>query len=304
MTTRKKVVSTKETVKPTKRSIPAWLVLLIAMLILLLILLLVLEKSNPELPVLPATEKFAPQVSVDSAYLADLQRDLQIMRNCCEGKITTPEKKVVVVSKPTAKKKAVTVSSSASTELISKSSFKPTTDSQLKTAASYQTSLDGATYVGLTDGDFYITISPDNYIQYVFSKKLYDEAGGTNVPELNYKGSGKMFELNEDVFIYVERSTPVTASALNKDWSWTVYVGDKEGYSAYIPHELIKAEIMQVKGTLAGTISKEDIAKIGEFVPEVQTGRIKPNKITATGDFDNLAYEGWLFCTKMTYKQE
>jgi len=113
-----------------------------------------------------------------------------------------------------------------------------------------------------------------------------------------------MFELVGDAFVYVESSTPVTASALNKDWTWSVYVGDKEGYSAYIPHELIKADIMRVKGTLAGTISQEDVDKIGEFVPEVQTGRIKPNKITAIGDFDNLTYEGWLFCTKMTYKQE
>ena len=218
----------------------------------------------------------------------------------CQG-IKKPAVKKTAVQKKTTSKPAVR--STASADLVSRNAFKPSTEG-FKATSTYKTSLDGIKVIGLKDGDFYITISPDNYLQYCFAKKLYDEAGGTSAPELNGKNSGKKFELEGDMYVYTDKSAPVTTATLARTLNWTVYIGSKDGYEAYIPHELIKPQISQARGDLAGTISPEDVDKIGALVPEVKAGRIMPNKITATGDYDGLKYEGWHFRTPILYKQQ
>lgn len=198
---------------------------------------------------------------------------------------------------PPSKPRAAAVSP----DLVPKEAFRPPTE-KTKMESAYKTSLDGTKFIGLKDGDFYITISDGGYLQYVFAKRLYDEAGGKGMPELNSKGSGKLFELDGDFYIYIDKTAPATGVALTHTYLWAVYIGDRDGYSAYLPNELIKPDIIRARGELAGTISPEDVLKIGESVSEVQNGRIKPNKITAIGDYDGLKYEGWHFCTPVMYK--
>lgn len=106
------------------------------------------------------------------------------------------------------------------------------------------------------------------------------------------------------MYVYVDKAAPVTIATLSRIINWGVSIGPKDGYDAYIPHELIKLQISQARGDLAGTISKEDVDKIGALVPEVKAGRILPNKITAIGDYDGLKYEGWHFRTSILYKQQ
>ena len=208
--------------------------------------------------------------------------------------------------------------------LTSKSSFKPTvktkvikgdtaeeaavqtnqTKKQFQTTSEYETDLQsGVQYVGGTDGDFYITVSFDGFLQYVFSKKMYDDAGGTGVPELNYKGSGKKFSYDEQekVYYYTNTGIPIDEGTANGTYSWAVFIGQKDGYDAYLPHEVLKTAITTARGDLAGTISTEDVIKIGNIIPEVKAGRIQPNKITAIGDYDANKYEGWQFRTKVLY---
>lgn len=187
--------------------------------------------------------------------------------------------------------------------LVNQNSFKP---GGAKDASLYKTALDGKKYTGLQDGDFYITISAEGYIQYVFAKKLYDQAGGTGAPELNQKGSGKKFELNDskDFYIYVDKSAPATGLALKKTYTWSVYIGDRDGYEAYAPHELIKPEIIKARGELSGDISAEDVDNIGKLVPEVKAGRILPNNVSAIGSYDGLKYIGWHFKTPVLYKED
>jgi len=231
------------------------------------------------------------QVSNDSVVL------LKDQLNKCKG-----VKKPVAKKPTTIKKKVAVPKKPANTDLVSKNDFKPAANT--KSASTYKTSLEGAKFIGLKDGDFYITISADNYLQYVFAKRLYDQAEGTGVPELNDKGSGKKFELVGDAYVYTDKAAPINVANLSRIYHWSVYIGEKDGYSAYLPHELIKPEIIKARGELSGTISQEDVDKIGELVPEVKADRIQPNKITGQGAYDGLTYEGWRFCTKIMYKQE
>lgn len=227
------------------------------------------------------------------------------------------------------KRKVVTVTSSnSSNELVSKNQFKPQTNKSkgnekeiivestsnssrnlisedANSSSVYSTSLNGAKFIGLKDGDFYITVF-DGYIQYVFSAQLYNEAGGTGIPEFNSEGSGKFFELSADgtEYTYTDVLIPANAATVSRTYAWTVFIGKKSGYSAYLPHEVIKPEIIKARGDLAGTISPEDLVKIGKLVSGVSTGMIKPNKLTAIGDYDGLTYEGWHFCTPVLYQTE
>ncbi|MDP2944000.1 MAG: hypothetical protein Q8N57_00260 [bacterium] len=210
---------------------------------------------------------------------------------------TSTAKKLLPPPPPPPKPRVVAVSP----DLVQKEAFKPPTEKP-KMESAYKTALDGTKFIGLKDGDFYITISDGGYLQYVFAKRLYDEAAGKGTPELNSKGSGKLFELDGDFYIYIDKTAPATGVALTHTYLWAVYIGDRDGYSAYLPNELIKPDIIRARGELAGTISPEDVLKIGESVSEVQNGRIKPNKITAIGDYDGLKYEGWHFCTPVMYK--
>jgi hypothetical protein len=216
--------------------------------------------------------------------------------------------------------KKKTVATSKQKGLTKKSAFKPAVKTkvvgadtaetaaaqtkQFQTTSEYETDLQsGVQYVGGTDGDFYITVSFDGFLQYVFSKKMYDDAGGTGVPELNYKGSGKKFSYDEQekVYYYTNTGIPIDEGTANGTYSWAVFIGQKEGYDAYLPHEVLKTAIITARGDLAGTISTEDVTKIGNIIPEVKAGRIQPNKITAIGDFDANKYEGWQFRTKVLY---
>ncbi len=235
--------------------------------------------------------------------IARLNREKDSIKNLldkCKGIKKKPAAKKIVPMK-----KAVTavMKPNVSADLVSPNAFKPATGG-FKASSTYKTSLDGIRVIGLKDGDFYITISPDNYLQYCFAKKLYDEAGGTSTPELNGKNSGKKFTLDGDMYVYVDKSAPVTTATLSRTINWTIYIGPKDGYDAYIPHEIIKPQISQARKELAGTISQEDVDKIGALVPEVKAGRILPNKITAIGDYDGLKYEGWHFRTQILYKQQ
>ncbi len=228
----------------------------------------------------------------------ELDKCLGVKKTVVKNTTSTAKKLLPPPPPPPPKPKAAAVSS---TDLVAKETFKPPAEKP-KMESTYKTSLDGTKFIGLKDGDFYITISDGGYLQYVFAKRLYDEAGGKGMPELNSKGSGKLFELDGDFYIYIDKTAPATGVALTHTYLWTVYIGDRDGYSAYLPHELIKPDIIRARGELAGTISPEDVIKIGESVSEIQNGRIKPNKITAIGDYDGLKYEGWHFCTPVMYK--
>ncbi len=183
-------------------------------------------------------------------------------------------------------------------DLVDDDSFVPNTG----LSNNYKTEIGGSQYIGLQDGDFYITISDDHFLQYVFSKRLYDEAGGTGQPELNNQGSGKKFKLIGDQYVYTDKTTLANSATLSGIYQWTIFIGNKKGYDAYLPHELIKPQIMQAKGSLAGSITPKDVTEIGKLVPEVKTGRIMPNKVTKTG-IDNFVYEGWHFRTGVLYKE-
>lgn len=262
---------------------------------------IVVNTDSIKLALLQAKHEESEMKSHDSIVILNYE-----LKNCRNVKPTAKKITATGYKKATSKKVAPNVNANyiaPEEEFVSSNSFKPRADG-LKSSSTYKTAISTTKFIGLKGDDYYVTISDDNYVQFAFAKRLYDEGRGTGVPELYYEGSGKFFDLDGDVYIYVDRSIPVTATDLNKSWTWCVFIGKKDGYGAYIPHELIKPEIMKAKNTLAGTISPEDVAAIGTYVPEVAAGRIKPNKLTATGDFDGLVYEGWSFCTKMMYKQQ
>ena len=288
----------------------------------------------------PKVKRVGSTCLVDSLYLENLKKNEQTLRNCCdranlldkqlaeqqvilkksndsiiildyELRKCQAKKAVVIVrtqqqeKKPDPpKKNSSEITGKGSADLTAKNAFKPDNPANPQMSNSYKTALDGSEFIGLKDGDFYITISTDGFLQYAFAKKLYDQSKGKGTPEFNNKGSGKKFELDGDEYVYVDKEAPATVDALNHNYSWTVYIGDGDGYPKYMPHELIKPMIVKARGDLAGTISEEDVTKIGELVPEVKARRILPNTVTATGDYDGKKYEGWRFVTKVMFEQK
>ncbi len=293
-----------------------------------------------------AKEKEPKKVTIDANQLAALQKNvksLQSKEDALKRKIGVYKEIVIGKQRPCLeekkettktytnnyKKRKVVTNSNSSNELVSKNQFKPQTNKSegnekkeiivestsnssrnlisedANSSSVYSTSLSGAKFIGLKDGDFYISVF-DGYIQYVFSAKLYKEAGGTGIPEFNSEGSGKFFELSADgtEYVYTDVLIPANAATVSRTYAWTVFIGKKSGYSAYLPHEVIKPEIIKARGDLAGTISPEDLIKIAYLVPEVNKGMIKPNKLTAIGDYDGLTYEGWHFCTPVLYQAQ
>jgi|GEM_PF-2822140 len=261
------------------------------------------------------------QCKIDSLE-AVLRESCQAKTSSVAAEVKTTAKKnkaIKTVKQKNGQKKTAAVNQK--TDITKKSAFKPElktkaiktdtaekaavqTKKQFQTTLEYETDLQsGIQYVGGTDGDFYTTVSYDGYLQYVISKKLYDDAGGTAVPELNYKGSGKKFSYDpdENAYYYTDMSVPIDEASANGTYHWAVYIGEKDGFSAYLPHEVLKDAIIKVRGDLAGTISKADVDGIGKIIPEVQKERIQPNKITAAGDYDGKKYEGWRFSTKVLY---
>jgi len=138
-------------------------------------------------------------------------------------------------------------------------------------------------------GDFSVMTS-GGYTTYSFNKRLYNAAGGNVTPELFQKGSGKYFALVGDYYSYKTAGPP--------SQMWCVYIGDK-GFPVYLPHELLKPEIFQARGSYSGYITSSDLNKIGGIESAVGEGKIRPNRIlldteAVPPDASNH-WEGWAF---------
>lgn len=191
---------------------------------------------------------------------------------------------------------------------LDKPDFSPPPSSTPVTGGNtYTTNLPSASVIGLSDGDFWTSITPEGNLFYAFKKRLYDDAGGSGKPEMGSKGSGKFFVLDGENYVYVD-PLKVTDAMLNNRYNWSVFIGDDKGYPAYLPHEVIKPAILQSRGKLDGSIVKEDVQKIGQLLPEVAAGRIRPNKVTKTNEGyaynDGAYYEGWSFFTSILYQKK
>lgn len=164
----------------------------------------------------------------------------------------------------------------------------------------YNTSLPALNnIVGLQDGDFYVSITPDGYLYYAFKQSAV-----ANYPEYTFefadKGGPKFILGNDGVYRYIT-GTLVTESMLKKVFRWCVYIGSPKGYPEYLPHEAIKWAIEEVKGTTAGRISATDLKEIGKRVKGVADGTIEPNGVYVKAQ-DGNEYGGWEFRNTILYK--
>lgn len=176
-----------------------------------------------------------------------------------------------------------------------------------ETERRFDANLEGKTYVGLQGEDYYMSISPDGYLMYAFHNKLHEAAQGNGKPELHYQGSGKYFVREGNYWVYVDRSQRVTDGLISGGpYRWSVYMGDAKGYPTYIPHEIIKVQIMEARGRLEDPITSADLEKIGARVDGVRAGSIRPNGVKKTNEGypvnDEKIYEGWSFMTPIIYK--
>jgi flagellar basal body-associated protein FliL len=168
----------------------------------------------------------------------------------------------------------------------------------------YQTSLPAANkYVGLTDGDFWISITNDGHLYYAFKKSAIGDVAPGQSFQLN-STAGPKFVLSNDGTTYVcVTNTVVSDNLLKKTFHWNVYCGNDKGYPAWFPHELVKPAIAEVKGTEAGEITNDDLKEIGKIVPGVAAGTITPNGVYVTAA-DGQKYGGWEFVSTILYKSK
>jgi hypothetical protein len=257
-----------------------------------------LSKANWEKGMI-GTDNYKQGLREGAAIYADSLLAAKMALSDCQGK-------KVAYSKPS-KTRVNNTTKKKETQTIIPPSFVPQKNNTqtAKPTNNYNTSVQTTNFVGMSDGDFWITVSPDGYLEYGFSKKLYDDAGGTATPELFYPGSKKLFNLEGNNYIYVDKNVKVGEGMLKATKMWCIYIGNGKGYPAYLPHEAIKPEILQARGRLDGNITSEDVKSIAKIVPEVAAGRIIPNKILDVDKSqysDGNYYEGWAFCNTILYK--
>jgi len=97
----------------------------------------------------------------------------------------------------------------------------------------------------------------------------------------------------------------VLESMMEKNYLWNIFDVQgslTNGYPTYQPHEWLKGVISDVRGTISGRISAEDLSEIGEKISEVRAGRIAPNGVYVTAS-DGNEYGGWEFHTRIIYKK-
>lgn len=236
--------------------------------------------------------------------------------DCKKSTAKKPEKKAAVAKK-TVKPKAVvttpkqftppTTAQKPAAQPAQPAAQKQTTPQQPVVAAS--TANASTSILPYRYGKMGKTINR-GYLEYYILKSFYNEANGSSIPELSYRGSGKLFAEDGEYWIYIDKKVVVTDSYLLQPGCepWTAYIGDDRGYPAYLPHEAIKSSIQQARGDLSGAITSDDVKKIGQLVPEVANGTFRPNKIRKTNENyannDNLYYEGWSACSQVNYKKK
>ena len=240
----------------------------------------------------------AKKAKLDSLTRKEMHRDSvlnYILENCC------PKKKAPVQAKAPKASPPPPPPPPPVTKYVAPpvTDFSPPSREQL-----YDTNLGVTNVVGVMDGDFFTTISGDGYLVHAISRRLWPNGN----LRLNSE-TGLEFKQEGDFWL-ARTNTLVTEAMLVKGYYliWSIYAGDDPGYPVWLPHEVIKPDILNARGRLDGNITLEDVKKIGQTLTEVAAGRIIPNQIRKTNEGyalnDEKYYEGWSFKTLILYRSK
>ncbi len=172
-------------------------------------------------------------------------------------------------------------------------------------------------YQGEMKGDYGITTEDKaGKIVYFLKSTFVKNGGSTETPRLNGPNGAKFSYNAETGYWYYIDGQIVTTSEINS-WAyakeWNVYIGKTDygvgSYDTYLPHQLLKPLINQVRGKEWGEITDEELVKMRKVNPNIWTptseGTLRPFRLNSTagrayGKEDNQLYQGWNFRTKVT----